>query len=136
MKNFKIITLVLATLLSCSSENHPKQDSIIGQWQLIEIEGGFPTQSEMVENGYIYAFKNDGSFTSNKYQECGSGNYSFTETTLTLIYDCIGFTASIEYPPGTFVENYIFQNGKLILRPTYLNCIEGCAYKFKKIADE
>jgi len=100
---------------------------------LIEVLEGYPTQSEIIENGYVYTFKTDGSFTTNKFvlAECESGNYSVTETTLTLIYTCTNLTSG--NPPGAFIKNYYFQDDKLILRPSYLNCYEGCEYKFEKL---
>jgi len=85
MKYLKAIIL-LVLILSCSSQDsndHQKEESIIGKWQLIEVLEGYPTQSEIIENGYVYTFKTDGSFTTNKFvlAECESGNYSVTETT-------------------------------------------------------
>lgn len=49
-------------------------------------------------------------------------------------FGCEGFTTGIESPQGTFIEQMYFENGHLILKPTYLNCIEGCSWKFDKLS--
>jgi len=52
---------------------------------------------------------------------------------LILDFGCYGFTTGIETPEGTFVEKMTFEKVYLILQPTYLDCTEGCGWKFKKI---
>jgi len=133
--------LILSMLLSftnCNSDNGAKEqdNSIIGIWKLIETygsDGGSNPLWTPVDNGYTYTFHENGSFTSDRFSECSEGNYSISGNTLTLDYGCDGFTAGIEIPEGIFVEKYIFKNENMILSPSYMNCDEGCEYKFKKI---
>lgn len=129
---------VLFSFFACSSdksENNQKT-SITGKWQLIEEYGsiaGEEPQWVSVENSYFYTFTKDDNFTSNRFSECQTGNFSLTNTQLILDFGCAGFTAGIETPEGTFIENYSLENGFLYLSPNYLTCDEGCSYKFEKI---
>ena len=119
--------------VNCS--NSSNENSIIGTWQLIETygsDGGSNPEWTTVENGYIYTFYINGNFTSNRFSECLEGNYTISENNLILDYGCTDFNTGIETPAGTFIEDYTFEGEYLILTPTYLTCIEGCSYKFKK----
>ncbi|MBD8489820.1 lipocalin family protein [Echinicola sp. CAU 1574] len=138
----KMLTLFLSVLLSISSCNSNGQIdnevSIIGTWQLIERYTSDVGQGKWspINDGYTYSFKNDGTFVSNKYSECGYGTYILSANSLTLIFGCEEFTTGIETPKGTFVEKLEFENSLMILVPDYLNCVEGCGDKFKKISSE
>jgi len=137
MKNLILIFSILISLTSCNSDDTNKQEStVIGNWKLIETygsDGGNNPQWNSVANGYTYTFNQNGSFTSNRFSECSEGNYSILANNLTLDYGCSNFDTGIETPAGTFVEKLVFENENLILTPTYLACIEGCAFKFEKI---
>lgn len=137
MKNLILIFSMLITFVNCANDDINKQeDSIIGAWKLMETyigDGGSNPKWTTVTDGYIYTFNSDGSFTSNRFSECSKGVYSLLADNLTLDYECDGFTTGIETPEGTFIEKFIFEKESLILTPTYLTCIEGCDYKFKKI---
>jgi len=133
-----IIFCIILTILSCSNEDEKVENvnSIVGTWKLIEIyndPGDGSGSWNSVENGYSYKFAVNGEFTSTRFSECSSGNYSINSNELTLNFDCDGFTAGIENPEGTFIENYGFESNTVILVPTYLNCDEGCGWKFEKI---
>ncbi len=135
MKKLFLFTVLLSFAFvtnGCSDNDDNKtkiKPSIIGTWELVEIYGldGVGGQWTSVENGYTYTFETDGTFISNRFSECTNGTYILSETdgTLSFAYDC--------EDGGTFVENYVFSGQYLILTPTYLDCIEGCDYKFKKI---
>lgn len=135
MKNLILIFTIL--LLSCSNDdNKPQENPLKGTWKLIETyssDGGSNPQWTSVENGYTYTFNSNGTYSSTRFSECSTGEYTITDSTLTLDYDCEDFDTGIENPPGTFIENYVFEDQKIILTPTYLNCDEGCGYKFERV---
>ncbi|MDB9874548.1 hypothetical protein OAC97_04760 [Flavobacteriaceae bacterium] len=140
MKTIYLILIAIVSLTSCiEDENQLRSEDdlkIQGQWQLIEVyesNGGNINQWNSVENGYLYTFNTDGTFTSSRFTECSTGNYSLTDTLLTIDYDCPNFNTGIESPAGTFVESYSFENNELILVPTYMTCDEGCGWKFSKV---
>ncbi len=132
----KRLTLILIFIcLSCSSDTSHDSNSLFGQWRLVEVKKGFPSEWKSAEHSYTLVLNTDGSFTSTKFQECETGTFTYNENELSLIYDCLGFSAGIESPPGTFVETYNFDKKHLILTPKYMNCVEGCSYKFKKASN-
>ncbi|PCI34200.1 MAG: hypothetical protein COB60_06615 [Flavobacteriaceae bacterium] len=138
MKNLILLFSIILSFNSCSQNEEEKNsdNSIVGTWKLIEVyssDGGSNPQWKLVENGYIYTFKIDGTFTSNRFSECSIGKFELNNSNLTLRFDCNGFTTGIESPEGTFIENFNKKNNEIILKPTYLNCIEGCGNKFQKI---
>ncbi|APY12118.1 hypothetical protein BWZ22_13155 [Seonamhaeicola sp. S2-3] len=137
MKPIILILSMLLSFTSCSDDDTKSQEeSFLGTWKLIETygsDGGSNPQWTIVDNGYTYTFSNDGTFSSTRFTECTTGTYDVSNNTITLDYSCVGFDTGVENPPGTFVENYNFENGNIILTPTYMNCIEGCGYKFEKI---
>lgn len=137
MKNMFLILSIFFFTTGCSEEERTQQENALyGNWKLIEIyqnDGGNNPQWTTVDSGYTYTFNTDGTFSSTRFTECTSGNYQVSSNSITLDYSCNGFDTGIESPPGTFIENYIFENNYLILTPSYLNCIEGCDYKFEKI---
>ncbi|MGL1885571.1 MAG: hypothetical protein OCD76_03560 [Reichenbachiella sp.] len=135
---FEIITLIIIMLSGCSNSDDEikTEQSIIGNWKLIEVYSDIGDGSgdwNSVENGYSYSFSSNGEFTSTRFSECSSGTYTINSDELTLVFDCSGFTTGIENPEETFVENYAFELNTVILVPTYLNCDEGCGWKFKKM---
>ena len=139
MKKTFLILSCLA-LISCSNDEKVSQTNatLIGNWQLIATynsDGGSNNGWTTVQLGYAMKFNENGTFTSQKYAECTEGTYTISGNNLTLDYNCEGFTAGIESPAGTFVENMTFENGKLILNPMYMNCDEGCGLKFEKTGE-
>ena len=137
MKSLIFIVGIIISCHSCSQNNESEveDNSIIGTWKLVEVyssDGGSNPKWNKIENGYVYIFKSDNSFTSNRFSECETGSFTFSQTQLILTYNCPDFSTGIEYPAGTFIENYSKNNGEIILKPTYLTCIEGCGYKFRK----
>ena len=135
-----ILSLVAIMLIGCSSDDEKivTEQSIVGAWKLIEVysdPGDGSGSWNSVENGYSYNFSANGQFTSTRFSECSSGSYALDSKQLTLNFDCDGFTAGIEDPEGTFIENYTFESNTVILVPAYLNCDEGCGWKFQKSAN-
>ena len=137
MKTLILFFSIIFSITSCNSDDTNKQDNnIIGTWKLIETygsDGGNNPQWTLVNNGYMYTFNENGSFTSNRFSECSEGNYSISANNLTLDYSCSNFDTGIETTAGTFLEEYSFEGTNIILTPTYLTCIEGCKFKFQKI---
>ncbi len=132
-----IISLLFVSIFGCNSNDEElnESESIIGTWQFVETyqsTGGIGTWNP-VENGYKYTFLENGNFSSNRFDECINGTYLIESNELTLIFGCNGFTAGIEAPEGTFIEEINFESGYLFINPTYIFCVEGCDNKFKKI---
>lgn len=130
---------MFSSLLACNDdENKDQQSTINGSWLLTEIyeSDGIIGSWKEVENGFVYTFNNDMTFTSTRFTECTYGTYSTTNQVLTLMFGCEGFDTGIENPPGTFIENMDFDGKDLILSPSYMNCDEGCGYKFVRIGIE
>lgn len=139
MKNLLLSLCMFFSLAACNEDENKEQDSmVIGSWVLTEIygsDGGQGSWNE-VENGFVYTFNSNMTFTSTRFSECTYGEYSVTDNLLTLKFGCEGFDTGIENPPGTFTENMSFEGEVLILSPDYMNCDEGCSYKFKRIKNE
>jgi len=137
MKKLIFILTTLISLSSCTIDD--TDDSIIGTWVLKNIytnPGVGAGSWTPVDNGYQYTFYSNGDFTSTRFSECTNGTYSIENDKLILDFGCEGFTTGIEIPKGTFIEQMNFENGFLILKPTYLLCIEGCGWKFDKLKKE
>ena len=140
MKNSFIIIVSFIIFFGCSKDDDTS-NKLVGNWVLIETynsDGGSPGSWNEVseEDSYFINLTEALTFTSDKFSECTAGIYIKDEVSFSLIFGCDGFTAGIENPPGTFKENYYFENSNLIVTPNYLNCDEGCLYKFKKIVIE
>ncbi|QCX38170.1 lipocalin family protein [Aureibaculum algae] len=132
-----IFCLVVISFFGCSNNDNEvnQEKSIIGTWQLVETyqSAGGPGNWSSVDNGYKYTFLDNRTFSSNRFSECTYGTYSIESNVLTLIYGCEGFTTGIENSAGVFIEKINFESKYLFINPTYIFCVEGCAYKFKKI---
>ncbi|AUS07068.1 hypothetical protein [Pseudotamlana carrageenivorans] len=137
MKLTILILCIFLSLTSCSDDEAKSQENnFLGTWKLIETygsDGGSNSQWTSVDNGYTYTFNNNGTFSSTRFTECTTGTYGVSSNSITLVYGCEGFDTGIENPAGTFVENYVFEDENIILTPTYMNCDEGCSYKFEKV---
>lgn len=132
-----VVLLFTSLFLGCNNDDETNNNSsIVGIWQLIEVfqdsgDGSGGWQS--VNNGYKYTFTSNNMFFSDRFTECNYGTYSLNANQLTLDFGCSGFTTNIENPNGVFIENISYEANDLILNPTYLFCVEGCGWKFKKI---
>ncbi|MBI6117261.1 hypothetical protein [Salegentibacter maritimus] len=138
MKNIILLISLATTIISCSQndEDDPIEETIYGTWKLIETyngSGANNSQWKTIDDGYIYTFKKDNTFSSNRFNECSEGTFEINDSNLILKFNCIEFNTGIEPSPGVFIENYAFGENYLFLTPTYLNCDEGCSNKFEKI---
>jgi hypothetical protein len=133
-----VIFIFISTIFSCSNNDDSLnlEKSLVGEWQLVEtyVDPGDGSGSwQKVDNGFFYIFSPNGQFTSNRFSECKSGKYAVVLNKLTLDYNCEGFTTGVENPEGIFVEEITFESSNMIMKPTYLFCIEGCGWKFKRV---
>jgi hypothetical protein len=138
MKHLILILLLNISISGCSEEKTEVQNtSIYGTWQLVQsyVTDGVNGNWEQIENGYQYEILPSNRFISNQFRECTEGTFVLKDSEITFDYECEGFTTGIETPAGSFTYQYSFDNGKLLLTPTYLNCDEGCGHKFEKIAE-
>ncbi len=138
---FGVIFLLTIFSSGCDTNDNNELDRdnpIIGNWQLIEayISSGGPQYLVSIENGEKFKFSINGTFSSNKYPECTSGNFSTESNELILKYDCNGFTAGIENSEGHITYKVTFESDYFLLTPTSVICTEGCSYKYKKITND
>ena len=130
MKKLFPISILLLSLISCARNNNSSPTpSIIAKWKqtaLYNSNGGSSPAWQQVTNGYTIEFFNNGTFTSTKHSECAAGNYTVSASNkINMTYTCAGFTNSY------LEEIEANTNTELILKPTYLNCDEGCSVKSK-----
>ncbi|MBF2708278.1 hypothetical protein [Flavobacterium soyangense] len=133
MKTLIYLPILLFLTMSCSKSNNDdsSKPSIIGKWKLIELynsDGGTSPTWHTVTNGYVLEFFSNGTFTSTKHIECTTGSYIISPTNeVNMTYNCVGFTNS-------YLEKVETNTSlQLILKPTYMNCDEGCSVKFEKV---
>ena len=133
MKTLIYLPILLFLTMSCSNSNDDDSSkaSIIGKWKLIELynsDGGSSPSWHTITNGYTIEFFSNGTFTSTKHIECTTGSYTISPTNeVNMTYNCVGFTNSYLEKVETNTST------QLILKPSYLNCDEGCSVKFEKI---
>ncbi len=126
---------VIFLLLGCQvfDEKVPyekKPEGLLGKWQVVErtFSYGGPPQTQEVENGPIYYFRADSTFTTNGFDKCYEGTFSVTGDELTLTSSC-----STEEETNTIIYQMSFQKDFMMLSPIDPICIEGCSKKLKKL---
>ena len=143
MKNMSLLFLLLFILSGCNDhENNRQQNppSIYGIWQLIESysDPGRTGEGKWIKTNdeYSYEILINGTFNSTKYNECSTGLYSISKEkkTISFTFSCDDFDPC-EASSVLCNESFSFDNQYLILIPNYLQCDEGCAHKFEKIAE-
>lgn len=139
MERLAILIVMCIITFGCADkgDNQFQENNLVGTWVIIEQReyGGTPdTDWRPVVNSYQIMIKPDGKFISDKFSECTEGKYfvSNTDNTLTFTFDCPYFSVKGLSENGIFIEKYSFDGEYLILSPTYLNCEEGCAFKFER----
>lgn len=137
LKNTLRTLIFLILLPACSSDDSLShtEKNVLGTWELVAVyyTPGSSTEWKAVEKGYQYSFLNNGTFNSNRFDQCTTGKYWITDDELILDFGCIEFYTGIEAPAGTFIEEISFDGEYIILTPTYISCFAGCAYKFKRM---
>lgn len=130
------LIMACLTFLGCEKEaKRLNTTELLGTWQLIEADsdltdGKTPAMTEI----YNITFNSDSTFTSGRYESCKKGTFSVIDDQRLLFkYDCPEKQNLLGN--GEQIEIFKFNDGYLYLTPTYLNCIEGCNSKFRKISD-
>lgn len=127
-----LIYLFILLFLSCGKDDDtlpPITNGLIGKWQLEATKispGDIVENWTPVENGSIFEFKANGSYTHNE-KACGgivNGIYSIDEGALTLRYQCENNAIETKY-------NMNYSEGRLIL--SNVGCIEECSYRYRKL---
>lgn len=143
MKYLSYIALACIIFLTSCSKNTDTMESrnlslldnpILGKWQLVEasISSGGPQYWVTIENGEEFTFSSDGSFVSDRFSECTTGDFSVESNELLLNYNCNGFTTEYENSEGAITYKITFESNYLLLTPMSVLCIEGCSYKYKR----
>ena len=95
------------------------------------LQGG-PKYWGDVENGEVIEFFENGTFSSDRFIECITGNFLMEENKLLIEYNCIGFNTDFENEEGLITFKLEFYSDYFILTPTSGQiCIEGCSYKYQ-----
>ncbi|MGS2741131.1 lipocalin family protein [Sinomicrobium sp. M5D2P17] len=129
MKTILSMFFAVSLALGCSEDTDITEVSVIGKWQMTESyvgTGAEDTRWKKVEEGAIYQFKADSTFSSNA-TDCPEGKFSIRRDTLQLDFNC-----NYSTEPQYILFN--FKGGDLIfnpLGPPY--CIEGCQYRYEKM---
>ncbi len=148
-KTYLSFLLFLVFFISCTTQKDDTTDDITGYWKLIEIkltqwdENGIPydewNRVEESDNYWFYIdFRKDFTFEGYRYLNSSctvDGQYYVSGNKITLSYNCDDMT--IGNPPGTFREQFYFEDKHLIITPVELfyECDETCLYKLKKTKD-
>ena len=130
--------VIILTLISCGkAESSDTQREIFGTWKLSHVLsdiGNGEGKWEKVDDGYEYSFSSDNTFTSNRFKNCSTGNYTLEIDELSLDFDFESTSGENElFAKGILVEKITFDSDDLIINPTYIFCVEACGWKFKKI---
>ena len=131
MRSIQILVLVVISLLGCSKNDENDiitNDSIIGQWQLIErFDGGSLEPIQNIENGEIIFFKSDFLYSNSNYP-C-TGNYLMNNDNIVEItVSCVS--------SENLLYTYDFENGYLLFNSYPSTCDEGCYDKYKRFYSE
>ncbi len=129
MKTILVLFGLIFSLTSCSDdENKVQENSIIGTWKLVEVYGsdGANGQWNPIENGYTYNFTEPNVLISNRFP-C-NGIFSTQSDSLAISFDCGDNQFNMIY-------GISFDGQNLILSPDPINCDEGCAEKYEKLAE-
>ncbi|WP_047245495.1 hypothetical protein [Maribacter thermophilus] len=142
MKIVSYIFPVLLLFIACDKETDnpisPTASLLQGKWIHNEayISAGGPQYWVDVDNGEAIEFYKDGTFSSNRFTECDSGNFWIEENTLFLEYTCDEFETSADNEDGYITYRLEFFSDYFILTPTSGPiCIEGCSYKYQKVGN-
>lgn len=140
MKTFIYLFISSFILWNCASEKPDAFENfdgshLVGKWKLEEtfISNGGEGQWVTVNDGEEYVFLNNGTFTSNKYSECFSGQYFIEGNSLLLQYNCNDFETDAENEAGFITFNLKLNDNYFIATPTSgFICVETCKSKYIK----
>ncbi len=127
-------------LPSCDSEEHNmyEVDRIVGSWKLVEIyseNASGEGQWTPAVNSYSYTFNENGTFTSTRFSQCTTGNYSVYSGELALDFECsnngISTMSISNTAASSYIEEFDYEGSNVIFIPTYPACDQGCRFKFE-----
>ena len=136
---YYFITALLFFIACDKTEDEPitpDESLMVGKWKLAEayISSGGPQYWVDTENGEEIEFFENGTFSSDRFTECTTGNFSIEEDKLLLEYNCTGFDAESEDEEGFITYRLELFSDYFIITPTSGPiCIEGCSYKYQSI---
>ncbi|WP_442845817.1 lipocalin family protein [Leeuwenhoekiella sp. H156] len=141
MKTKLSLLFCLIVLIGCedTSVEEPRDATallISGKWKKTEayISSGGPQYWVDAEKGETITFQNNGSFSSDRYAECATGNFTVKENVLSLNYDCPDFNPNTENEEGLITYSIEQFTTYFILTPTSGPiCVEGCSYKYVRV---
>ena len=134
---YYIITTLIFFIACDKTTDEPiiaDESLIIGKWKETEayISAGGPQYWVDVENGEEIEFFENGTFSSDRFTECITGNFSIEQNELLLKYNCSGFNTELENEEGFITYKLEFYSDYFVLTPTSGPiCIEGCSYKYQ-----
>lgn len=113
----------------CCGFERVAEKELFGKWQLVEQKIGIGPPGEWtdVDDGNIYEFRRDNSFTYTENPSCPGGSFEVKNDTLVLHYNCIEINKTWDY---RMVE---FDESSMTLTPASVYCTEGCSFRYKKI---
>jgi hypothetical protein len=81
---------------------------------------------------YTITIRDDGTFSHMFFRGgCTEGVFNIDNDLINLQFeDCAQATS-----PGVLTEEFYFEDGYLVLIPTYTGCIHGCGLKYRKISN-
>ena len=133
------IPIVLFSLAACIKTVDVPVDAddstITGTWILTEayISAGGPQYWVDVEDGETIRLSEDGTFTSDRFTDCDTGDFSVQEDELTLEYACEEFESVSQNEEGLITYRLELFSDYFLLTPTSGPiCVEGCSYKYER----
>ncbi len=137
---FGFSLLIFSIFFSCDNDDDPKKFDfdafpIEGAWKLTAayISAGGPQYWVDVEDGEKIIFMENGSFSSDKFEDCTTGEFRVVDGSLSLDYDCEGFESGTENEEGQMTFKIDYGKNAILLTPTSIICIEGCSYKYERV---
>ncbi|MFC6860346.1 lipocalin family protein [Zunongwangia atlantica] len=126
----------LLILPSCDNEEREmyEVDRIVGSWKLVEVysvDASGHGEWTPAEYSYSYNFNEDGTFTSTRFSQCTTGNYSIYTDELALDFECTSTGMGIASASSTYIEEFDYEGNNVIFIPTYPACDQGCRLKFE-----
>ncbi|WP_405295506.1 hypothetical protein [Algibacter sp. Ld11] len=128
---------ILLFFIACDKTDEPitaDEYLIAGKWEQTKayISAGGPQFWVDVDNGEEIEFFENGTFSSNRFSECITGDFSIVENILFLKYNCTEFSTEAENEDGFITYKLEFFLDYFILTPTSGPiCIEGCSSKYQ-----
>ncbi|AKA33873.1 hypothetical protein [Flagellimonas lutaonensis] len=124
-----VILLLSVSFLACEEDNSSEMpignSKIIGQWELEATRispGDIVKEWTLVEDGEIYHFKSDGSFSRKNSSNDVSGNYGFDDDNQILTI--------LPQENNQLRFNVQLKGDKMILG--FIGCIEECSYRYRR----